>query len=67
MNLKIFIPRTHANIKTRNSIQQENIDFNTLFRYKKASTEKEEACQWDSVEALSKENPQRHSLDSKGI
>jgi hypothetical protein len=36
---------------------QEKIDFKTLFRYKKASTEKEEACQWDSVEALSKENP----------
>ena len=33
MNLKIFIPRKH-----------ENIDFNTFFRYKKASTEKEEAC-----------------------
>ena len=46
---------------------QEKIDFKTLFRYKKASTEKEEACQWDSVEALSKENPQRHSLNSKGI
>jgi len=46
---------------------QENIDFKTLFRYKKASTEKEEACQWDSVEALSKENPQRHSLNSTGI
>jgi hypothetical protein len=44
MNLKIFIPRTHENTKTRNPIQQENIDFNTLFRYKKASTEKEEAC-----------------------
>ena len=44
MNLKIFIPRKHENIKTRNTIQQENIDFNTLFRYKKASTEKEEAC-----------------------
>jgi hypothetical protein len=39
---------------------QEKIDFKTLFRYKKASTEKEEACQWDSVEALSKENPQRN-------
>jgi hypothetical protein len=26
------------------SVCQENIDFNTLFRYKKASTEKEEAC-----------------------
>jgi hypothetical protein len=26
------------------SVYQENIDFNTLFRYKKASTEKEEAC-----------------------
>jgi hypothetical protein len=49
------------------SVFQENIDFNTLIRYKKASTEKEEACQWDSVEALSKENPQRHSLNSKGI
>jgi hypothetical protein len=46
---------------------QEYIDFKTLFRYKKASTEKEEACQWDSVEALSKENPQRHSLNSMDI
>ena len=46
---------------------QEYIDFKNLFRYKKASTEKEEACQWDSVEALSKENPQRHSLNSVGI
>lgn len=36
MNLKIFIPRTHENTKTRNPIQQENIDFNTLFRYKKS-------------------------------
>jgi hypothetical protein len=44
MNLKIFIPRKHENIKIQNTIQQENIDFNTLFRYKKASTEKEEAC-----------------------
>lgn len=26
---------------------QEAIDFKTLFRYKKTSTEKEEACQWD--------------------
>jgi hypothetical protein len=26
------------------SVWQENIDFNTLFRYKKASTEIEEAC-----------------------
>ena len=26
------------------SVCQENIDFSTLFRYKKASTEKEEAC-----------------------
>lgn len=42
-----YITRKPENIKTRNSIQQEKIDFNTLFRYKKASTEKEEACQWD--------------------
>ena len=47
MNLKIFIPRKRENIKTRNSrllesansivsVCQENIDFNTLFRYKKS-------------------------------
>ena len=35
---------------------QENIDFKALFRYKKASTEREETCQGDSAEALSKEN-----------
>jgi hypothetical protein len=44
MKLEIFIPRKRENTKTRNPICQENIDFNTLFRYKKASTEKEEAC-----------------------
>ena len=58
MNLKISITRKHENMITRNPIQlesaysivfayQEKIDFKTLFRYKKASTEKEEACQWD--------------------
>jgi hypothetical protein len=44
MNLENLIPRKHENIKTRSAVCQENVDFNTLFRYKKASTEKEEAC-----------------------
>jgi hypothetical protein len=44
MSLKKPIPRKHENIKTRNPFHQESIDFKTLFRYKKASTEKEEAC-----------------------
>jgi hypothetical protein len=47
------------------STYQENIDFKTLIGYRKASTKKEEACQWDSAEALSKENPARHSLSSQ--
>jgi hypothetical protein len=36
MNLEISIPRKRENIKTRNPIQQENVDFKTLFRYKKS-------------------------------
>jgi hypothetical protein len=47
MTLKILIPRKHENIKTRNPILsacQENIAFKALIGYKKASTEKEEAC-----------------------
>ncbi len=31
---------------------------------KKAFTDLEEACEWDSVKALSKENRWRHSLNS---
>jgi len=43
---------------------QESIDLKNFFRYKKASTLWKKPFVWDSVEALSKENRQRHSLNS---
>jgi hypothetical protein len=76
------IPRKHENIKTRNPVQpetvfaswcflnfacQENIDFKTLFRYKKSLHQKERSLSKGFSGGFKQGKPAKALLELKGV